>query len=88
MLTNACNISLLPMTDEPQKRNRSKGETIRYLGLGFEILATMCLFVGGGYALDQWTETEKPWYTLGLSLIGCGVAIYLMIRVILKKDKS
>jgi ATP synthase protein I len=66
-----------------EQKNRAKralSEYIRYAGLGFEILACILLFAGAGYGLDQWLATEKPWFLLGLSLVGCGVAIYLMIR--------
>lgn len=70
------------------KKNRSKlsKENIRYVGLGFEILAVMLLFVGGGYALDQWQETSKPWFTLALSLLGSAFVIYLIIRTTYKKS--
>ncbi len=61
-------------------------EYMRYAGLGFEILACILLFAAAGYGLDQWQETEKPWYLLSLSLLGCAVAIYLMIRALGKKS--
>lgn len=53
---------------------------VKYTGLGFEILACILLFVGAGYGLDKWLETEKPWFMLGLSVLGCVMAIYLAIR--------
>lgn len=62
--------------------DKSQSKFIKYAGLGFEILACMLLFVGGGYALDQWLQPEKPWFTLGCSLLGCVGVIILMIRTI------
>ncbi|MEL6842140.1 MAG: AtpZ/AtpI family protein [Bacteroidota bacterium] len=61
-------------------KHKASNDYLRYAGLGFEILACILLFVGAGYRLDQWLETEKPWFTLFLSLCGCAMAIYLMIR--------
>ncbi|MEM6764514.1 MAG: AtpZ/AtpI family protein [Bacteroidota bacterium] len=53
---------------------------IKYAGLGFEILACLLIFCGIGYALDSWQETEKPWFLLTFSLLGCAAALYLMIK--------
>ncbi|WP_409286228.1 AtpZ/AtpI family protein [Pontibacter sp. G13] len=53
---------------------------IRYAGLGFELLACMLVFIGIGYGLDVWTETEKPWFLLGFALAGSAASIYLLVR--------
>lgn len=71
-----------------EKEKSSRNEYLRYTGLGFEILACILLFVGLGYKLDQWQATEKPWFTLSLSLVGCGLAIYLMIRQLNKLNQK
>lgn len=70
------------------KKTSSTKDYLRYAGLGFEILGCILFFVFLGYKLDQWQATEKPWYTLGLSMFGCGLAIYLMIRQLNKPNKS
>ncbi len=57
-------------------------EYVKYVGLGFEILVSILLFSGIGYFLDKRMATDKPWFLLGFSLLGCVVAIYLMIRKI------
>ena len=62
------------------KKPNPKFNYLRYTGLGFEILACILLFVGAGYKLDQWLETDKPWFTLFLSLAGCVVAIIILVR--------
>ena len=69
----------------PDER-KTKNEYLRYAGLGFEILACILLFAGLGYKADQWAGTEKPWFLLGLTLLGCGVAMYLMIRRFMPKS--
>ena len=55
---------------------------MKYTSLGFEFLACILLFVGIGYGLDSWVETERPWFMLVFSLLGCGAAIYLLVRKI------
>lgn len=75
------------MAEHPQKSDKNKNplhDYVRYAGLGFEILACILFFAGAGYGLDQWLETEKPWFTLALSLVGCAAAMYLMIRALNK----
>jgi F0F1-type ATP synthase assembly protein I len=77
------------MADPNQKKHKRANDDgqayIRYAGLGFEILACILLFVGAGYGLDQWLSTSKPWFLLGLSLLGCAMAIYLMVKQLGKK---
>lgn len=73
------------MTDQRPHKNK---ELMRYAGMGFEILTAMLLCIGAGYFLDRHFQTEKPWFTLGFSLLGCGVALYLMIRSLDKNKKS
>lgn len=69
---------------KPQKSKDDLHGYVRYAGLGFEVLACILVFVGLGYGLDQWLETEKPWFTLVLSLLGCAAAMYLLIRAFTK----
>ncbi len=54
-------------------------EYVKYTSIGFEVLAYILIFVGGGYYLDKWLDTN-PWFTLSLSLLGCGVAMYVIIK--------
>jgi F0F1-type ATP synthase assembly protein I len=58
---------------------------MKYAGLGFEILASMLFCVGIGYALDKYFETEKPWFVLTFSLLGCVMVIYIMIKSLNRK---
>jgi F0F1-type ATP synthase assembly protein I len=36
--------------------------------------------VYGGMALDERYGGKTPWFTLGLSLIGVGAAVYIVIK--------
>jgi len=41
---------------------------------------TIAAAVYGGVAIDEKLKLETPWFTLLLSLIGVGAAIYIVIR--------
>ncbi|RMG68398.1 MAG: AtpZ/AtpI family protein [Bacteroidetes bacterium] len=71
-----------PEDNRPAKKKPLLHDYVRYTGLGFEILACILIFAGAGYGLDHWLQTEKPWFLLALSLVGCAAAIYLMIRTL------
>ena len=70
------------------KKKRPIPDYLRYTGLGFEFLACILLFVAIGYGLDNWMETEKPWFLLVFSLLGCAAAIYLVVRKFLPPKKK
>jgi F0F1-type ATP synthase assembly protein I len=53
---------------------------LQYAGLGLEVLVCILLFAGAGHGLDWWLETSKPWFLLVFSLLGCALAIYLLVR--------
>ncbi len=65
--------------DQKDKKKSVLHEYIRYTGVGFEVITYIMIFVAGGYFLDIWLETN-PWFTLSLSLLGCGVAMYVIIK--------
>lgn len=68
-----------------KKNNHPFKEYLRYSTLGFELLVVILLFVGIGYGLDHWLETQKPWFLLACSLLGCALAMYFLIRAFTKK---
>lgn len=82
-------------TDDPDTDNRPAGgneayqptdwresfrEAAPYLGLGMQIAASMALFVGGGYLLDQWLGT-LPWMTVLGAVAGLVGVVALIVRV-------
>ncbi|MCI4670826.1 MAG: AtpZ/AtpI family protein [Bacteroidia bacterium] len=73
------------MSDSKPNKNK---DLIRYAGMGFEILAAMLICISAGYGLDKYFKTEIPWFTLVFSLLGCGIALYLMIRSLGNNKKS
>ena len=56
---------------------------LRYSTMGFEIVAYVLIFVGIGYGLDKWLQTN-PWFTLVMSIGGIAVAMYQVVRKLMK----
>lgn len=58
---------------------------------GVQLVAIILIFVFAGYKLDQKVETEKPWFTLGLSLFGVIIGMIWFIRTftrLMNKEKK
>jgi len=68
---------------EKKKRFAADGRfyrgAMRWLGVGFEFLIVVGLFVGGGYWLDELEGTRPGWMILGF-FVGFGVMLYIMIQ--------
>jgi F0F1-type ATP synthase assembly protein I len=60
--------------------NRIPPEFARYGGAGIQMVLIIGLFVFIGTRLDRRFATEKPWWTLGLSIFGVIIALIFMIR--------
>ncbi len=52
----------------------------RYASLGFEMLGAVAIPAGAGYGLDRLVGTEKPWFLMVGALVGCGAAMYYLIK--------
>ena len=72
-----------------QKKGVEKEESgvnayAKYSGLGFQMLAT----IGGGVILGQYLDKrqalETPWWTIGLTLLGIGMALYFVFKTLPK----
>ncbi|MDZ4822927.1 MAG: AtpZ/AtpI family protein [Flavobacteriales bacterium] len=46
---------------------------------------TIFLGVWGGQKLDKYFQTKTPWFTLLLSLVSVGIALYAVIKDFTKK---
>lgn len=58
---------------------------MRYASMGTQMLVIIGLGVFGGYYLDKYLEFKIPVFTLLLSLLSVGIAIYISIKDFLKK---
>jgi ATP synthase protein I len=60
----------------------------RYSGMAFQMLAIILLGVFGGVKLDKCLGLSFPVFTLILSILSVGLAIYQAIRELLKITSS
>ncbi len=59
--------------------NERPNDFYRYTGMAIKMAVVMLLGVMGGQKLDEKTGNKSPWFTIGLSLLSVGVAIYIVI---------
>lgn len=60
---------------------KKRSNALRYVGLGFELVASLLVPILLGRWLDVYMENEMPWGTLLGALLGCVVVIYRMIKL-------
>ncbi len=68
-------------------QNKKQKETrafVKYSSMGFQMLAIMLLGVWGGIQLDKLVHTSKPYFTIGLTIIGVILAVYTSIKDLLR----
>jgi hypothetical protein len=53
---------------------------LSYVGLGFEIVVPLVLFMWVGHELDDWRGHEQPWFMLGGAIVGIAVGFYSFLR--------
>ena len=69
----------MPIKDDKQK------EYLRYSGLGFQMITIILVGIFLGMGLDKWLKTEKPYFSAGCSVLFVFLALYIVIRDIIKK---
>ncbi|MDI1355188.1 MAG: AtpZ/AtpI family protein [bacterium] len=52
----------------------------KYSNMAFQMVAIIGLSVFGGQKLDAWFNNSLPIYTIVLSLLGIGFALYLVLK--------
>jgi hypothetical protein len=70
---------------DQKKELKNKSDLVKYAGMGTQMIAVMLLFAFGGHKLDQWLELKTPILTIVLSLVGVFVALYLVLKDLMKK---
>ncbi|HWV70820.1 MAG TPA: AtpZ/AtpI family protein [Pseudosphingobacterium sp.] len=68
---------------DPIKKERNA--YIYYTGLGFQMIATICVFAFIGYKIDMAKKGEVGLYTAILSLLGVCVSLVGTIWSVIKK---
>lgn len=67
-----------------EKTAKSLSNYAQYSGLAFQMIAIILIGVFGGIKLDKWLEFRFPIFTVVLSLLATGLAIYYGIKDFLR----
>jgi len=60
----------------------------KYGNIAIQMAVVIGLSVWGGQKLDERAQNETPAYTIVLSLLGIAVALYLVLKDLIKPDSS
>lgn len=71
------------MKPEPDP-DKARREYLKWAGAGMQMVITIGGFAWLGWYLDKRQGLQTPWWTLGLSLFGCILSLYSLIRSFLK----
>ena len=70
----------------PDQRKKPLENYARYSGIAIQMIVIIVLGVFGGYKLDSWLHT-RPVLTVICSLLGVFIAIYTVVKDLLKRNK-
>jgi ATP synthase protein I len=68
------------LKSETQESKRKPNQLLRFSGMAVQMGATIGAGAWGGSLLDAKYQTEKPLWTLSLSLLGVFISLYLFIK--------
>ena len=71
--------------DLPEQQKKPTNQYLKYSGMAFQMLATILVCSYGGIKLDEYQNNETRGWTIGLSLFGIVVAMYFVIKGVMKK---
>jgi ATP synthase protein I len=67
---------------------KTSGNFIRFTSLAFQMIGSIGFFSWLGYYLDKKYASKTPWWTIGLSLFGVFISLYVVIREVLKMNEK
>lgn len=68
-----------------EKTVKSISNYARYSNMAFQMIAILLIGVFGGIKLDHWLKLKFPVFTVVFSVLATGLAIYYVIKDLLKK---
>lgn len=75
-----------PPKQKPDKEKRPPLESYaRFSSLAFQMFAIIGIGIFGGVKLDEWLKIGFPVFTVLLSIISVGAAIYTAVKDLIKK---
>ena len=76
----------MPDNQDPKNGKRKQPNSfLKYSGMAGQMIAIILVFAFGGIKLDEYLATSKPFYTGGLTILGVVLAMYFMIKDLIKK---
>lgn len=73
------------MHNQPENWKKKPLDAARYSSIAFQIIGIMLLGIFGGKKLDDYFQTEFPYFTLALSVFAIFASLYFILKDILKK---
>jgi F0F1-type ATP synthase assembly protein I len=73
-----------PSDTDPKANN---ADAMKYLTISWQLIITILLCFGIGFAFDKLLRLKLPVFELIFSIIGIFVALFIVIREINNKDK-
>lgn len=71
--------------ESSKKEKKALNAYARYSSIAFQMLVIILAGVFGGRELDKWLELQFPAFTLVLTILAVILAIYFVIKDLLKK---
>ena len=68
-----------------KKKKKTLNAYARYSSIAFQMVGIMLAGALGGRELDRWLEMQFPVFTLTLTILAVILAIYFVIKDLLKK---
>ena len=76
------------MMKKQNQKKKSLENYAKYSSIAMQMLAIILLGVFGGIKLDEWLDLGFPVFTLILTLLSVILAIYYVIKDLLKNNKK
>jgi F0F1-type ATP synthase assembly protein I len=70
--------------NENRKPQKPLNAYAKYSSLGFQMAAIIGGGTYGGYKLDEHYQNKTPVFTIVLSLVSIGIAMYLILKDLIK----
>jgi membrane protein DedA with SNARE-associated domain len=73
---------------KPSKKPKPLNNYVKFSGMAIQMGVTISLGAWGGSTLDEKLNTDSRIFTIILSLLAIGIAMYLVIREVINMQKE
>jgi ATP synthase protein I len=71
-----------------QLPRKQPNQLLRFSNLTFQMGVIIGLSTWGGMKLDEHFKTKDPYFTIALSLLGIGAALYVVLKDVMKNSND